>query len=346
MQKMNLALVGFGNVGQAFLHLLEEKKASLLHDYNVQFGITGIATARNGWAVNPDGLDVEQVLEMADRKQALTSLSIYPEIKSTRDFLERVPAHVVFENSPVNHKNGQPAIDYITAALQNGMHCITANKGPAAYAYKSLSALAKTNKVHFLCESTVMDGAPIFSLFRAALPGLKVNGFSGILNSCTNLLLERMQEGESLEEAVRYGQSIGITETDPSADIDGFDAAIKVSILCQVLLNKAILPPDVTRQGIRELTSGDFESARKKGLKWKLVCRAGLIGNLFEASVSPEEVSPGSPLFSISGTSSFITFETDVLPGLGIIESNPGPRTTAYGLLADLLYCLQNPIPA
>ena len=81
----------------------------------------------------------------------------------------------------------------------------------------------------FYFESTVMDGAPIFSLFREALPAASLIGFNGILNSTTNLILTRMETGESFEQAVAYAQSIGIAETDPSGDIDGWDAAIKVA---------------------------------------------------------------------------------------------------------------------
>ena len=224
------------------------------------------------------------------------------------------------------------------------MHVITANKGPVAYGHAQLTQLALDQKVHFLFESTVMDGAPIFSLFRSALPGIKLKGFSGILNSCTNLLIERMENGESLEEATQFARSIGIVETDPSADIDGLDAAIKVSILCQVLLNLPILPGEVTRQGIRNISQEDIKSARNEGKKWKLICNAGKQGEIFHASVTPEKVSPDTPLYGVSGTSSAINFETDVLPGLGVIETNPGPQTTAYGLLADLLYALNNPI--
>lgn len=187
-----------------------------------------------------------------------------------------------------------------------------------------------------------MDGAPIFSLFRSALPAIQLIGFEGILNSCTNLLLERMESGETLDQAVEYARSIGITETDPSGDIDGWDAAIKVALLVNVLMNYPIKLEEIKRQGIRAIDPTDIHSARQTGLRWKLVCRAETRDGKVVASVLPEKVTSQSPLFSVHGTSSFVMFKTDSLPGLGILESNPGPETTAYGLLSDLLTICTN----
>ena len=193
----------------------------------------------------------------------------------------------------------------------------------------------------FLFESAVMDGAPIFSLFRGPLPALELKGFRGILNSCTNLLLELMEQGKSFDEAVAYGQSVGITETDPSADIDGWDASIKVAALCTVLMGIPLKPDQVIRTGIREVTQEMIQEALKNGERWKLVCSAHRTSKGVETRVAPQRVDPTSPLYSISGTSSFVQFETDTLPGLGILESNPGPDTTAYGLMADMINAIR-----
>jgi homoserine dehydrogenase len=190
-------------------------------------------------------------------------------------------------------------------------------------------------------ESSVMDGAPIFSLFRGPLPLAELRGFMGILNSCTNLLLERMESGESFEQAVQYAQSIGIAETDPSADIDGWDAAIKVAALSTVLIGVALLPQQVAREGIRGITPQMVQEARQSGKRWKLVCRARREGNSLLAQVKPEQVEATSPLYAIGGTSSYVQFELDTLPGLGIVEGNPGPETTAYGLLADFINAIR-----
>jgi homoserine dehydrogenase len=141
---------------------------------------------------------------------------------------------------------------------------------------------------------------------------------------------------------VAYAQSIGIAETDPSADIDGWDASIKVAALSTVLMGVPLTPQAVDRAGIRAVSPEQIAEAHQSGQRWKLVCTCRRSGGGVEAKVAPALVSPGSPLYSIGGTSSYVQFETDVLPGLGIVESNPGPETTAYGLLADLINALRN----
>ncbi len=146
-----------------------------------------------------------------------------------------------------------------------------------------------------------------------------------------------MEEEKTFDEAISYAQSIGITETDPSGDIDGWDAAIKVCALSTVVMGIPLKPAQVEREGIRGLTPQMLLDARAAGERWKLVCTARRENDSIIASVKPQRVCPSSPLFSINGTSSFVQFETDVLPGLGILEGDPSPDTTAYGLLADLI---------
>ncbi len=338
MAHISLVLVGFGNVGKAFARLLLKKRSELKTHFDLEFQVTGIATGRHGKAINPRGIDLEQAIALVESGQSLAALSTQPAPEDMADFIRACPGDVLFENTPVNHHTGLPAADYLRTALQKGMHAITANKGPVVHAYADLTRLAQSAGKRFLFESAVMDGAPIFSLFRGPLPAADLIGFHGILNSCTNLLLERMENGESFEDAVRYAQSIGITETDPSADIDGWDAAIKIAALATVLMDTPLKPDLIEREGIRGLTPQMLADARQAGERWKLVCsaRRDENGQLF-GKVKPERVKAGSPLYNIQGTSSYVQFELDVLPGLGILESNPGPETTAYGLLADLI---------
>lgn len=342
MRELNLILVGFGNVGKAFARLLERKQSALAQQYGVRTRITGIASGHHGLAVQPGGLDWKKAIELVESGQSLESLSIRPVPSSTLDLIRTCPGDFLFEISPVNHQTGQPAADHLKAALEAGMHAVTANKGPVVHAYQELTELAAIHKRRFLFESAVMDGAPIFSLFREPLPAIELKGFRGILNSCTNLLLELMEQGKTFEEAVAYGHSIGITETDPSADIDGWDASIKVAALCTVLMGVPLKPVDVDRTGIRGVTPKMISDALQAGERWKLVCTAYREGSGVSARVAPERVTSSSPLYCINGTSSYVQFETDVLPGLGIVENNPGPETTAYGLLADMINALRS----
>ena len=342
MREIKVSFVGFGNVAKALARLLDAKQATLQSKYGFSTKITGIATARHGLAINPDGLDTEKTLRLLSEGGSLNDFSTQPIPTSVINFIHACPADVLFENSPVNHINGQPAVDHLRAALEMGMHAITANKGPVVHAYRELTDLAASKGRRFLFESAVMDGAPIFSLFRGPLPAIEVRGFRGILNSCTNLLLELMEQGKSFDEAVAYGQSIGIAETDPSADIDGWDASIKVAALATVIMGISLKPDQVNRTGIRGITPQMIQDALAAGERWKLICSARREGNMLTTKVAPERVNPKTPFYSINGTSSYIQFETDSLPGLGIVESNPSLNTTAYGLLADLINAVRN----
>jgi homoserine dehydrogenase len=334
MKSIAIIMAGFGNVGKAFARLLQRKHAEIEDTFGLDLRITGISTGSHGCFGVKDGFDLDRLTS------GVLSPELFPNGISYRDTMEMISksqADVFIENTPVNYETGQPAVDFLTCALENGMHIVTANKGPIVHAYEKLNALAKQKNKRFLFESTVMDGAPVFSVVREALPAMQITGFEGILNSCTNLILCRMEEGESFDQAVKYAQSIGIAETDPSGDIDGWDAAVKVAALSTVLLKNAVTPQQVKRSGIRSISEADRRAAREAGKRWKLVCTAEKTASGWMLTVSPQMIGPNSPFFSVNGTSSYILFKSDVLPGLGILESNPSPDTTAYGMLADIL---------
>lgn len=341
MSQSRLALLGFGNVGRALARLLQRKETELKEKYDITFSVTGIATGRHGSAIHPNGLDLEKALALVESDQSLSLITRYPTPNSL-EFIRNCSADVLFENSPVNHHNGEPAVTYLRTALELGMHAITANKGPVVHAYRELTELAGKMKRKFYFESTVMDGAPIFSLFRSALPAAQLSSLRGILNSTTNLILGRMENGESFEEAIQYCQQIGLAETDPSGDVDGWDAAIKVAALVTVLMGVPLKPQEVDRTGMRGITAKMVAEAKAQGKRWKLVCTAERDGNTVKGRVAPELVSPSSPLYSVEGSSSIVEFHTDTLSSLSIVEGNPGPETTAYGLLADFINAVKN----
>lgn len=336
MSEYHLALLGFGNVGRALARLLLRKESELKDKYKITYRVTGIATGRHGIAVNENGLDLEQVLGLFENDGNLAEVTQLP-ITDTIDFINTLEADVLFENSPVNHENGEPAISYLRMALQKGMHAITANKGPVVHAHHELTTLAASKDRKFLFESTVMDGAPIFSLFRNALPAAQLTSFRGILNSTTNLILGRMENGESFEDAVRFAQEVGLAETDPSGDVDGWDASIKVAALVTVLMGTPFKPQEVERTGIRGITAEMIAEAKTQGKRWKLISHAKKEGEKIKGCVAPELVSSASQFFSVEGSSSIVEFHTDTLSSLSIVEGNPGPETTAYGLLADFI---------
>ncbi len=336
MTTYKLAFLGFGNVGQALAELLLSKEDELSEKYDIKFSVTGIGTGRHGSIINLDGIDLNAALDMVRGGRDLGLLAGKSAVDSP-ELIRASQANVLFENTSVNHETGQPALDYVKTALELGMHVCTANKGPVVHGYAELQALAAKMGVKFLHESTVMDGAPIFSLFREAIPASNLFSFKGVLNSTTNLMLARMEKGDTFDEAVTHCQEVGIAETDPSGDVDGWDAAIKVSALVTVLMGIPLKPQDVDREGIRDITPEMVADALKDGNRYKLICSAERDGEKVTAKVAPELIPSTSPIFSVEGTSSIVEFKTDVLGDLSIVEKDPGPDTTAYGLLADFV---------
>ena len=342
MSHFNLALIGFGNVGRELASLLIKKEEEIRHNYGVTYTVTGITTGSHGRAIDPGGIDLQIALDTTahqnkDRARSLNDLSFGKPPANSPEFIRMCEADVLFENSPVNYSTGQPALDHFRLALDLGMHVITANKGPVVHAYQELTELARARNVKFYFESTVMDGAPVFGIFRDTLPTANLKSLRGILNSTTNMILSRMESGMEFEDAVTYAQQIGIAETDPSGDVDGWDAAIKVAALTTVLMGIPIKPQAVDREGIRAITLADIEQARREGKRWKLLCTASLEGDRVVARVAPELVTPDTPFYLVEGTTSLIQFESDVLGRMTIIEEDPGPHTTAYGCLADFI---------
>jgi len=324
----NLALIGFGNVGRSLVGLLDRKRQELHAKHGIEFRITGVASRRLGWKIDSRGFAAERLL------------SSDPDGESCHDvyeWLSAARADVLFEASSLNYETGRPAIDHIRAALEHHAHAISANKGPVVHAYRELTDLANRHDRRFLFESSVMDGIPIFSLFREALPAIELRGFTGILNSTTNVILGEMEHGRTLDEAIAKAQQLGVAETDPSADIDGWDAAVKVSALVTVLMGVDRKPQQVSRIGIREITVEMVKRAATRGERYKLLCSARREEGSVTASVSPALVPLSNPLAHVSGTSSIIRFETDIFPALTITEENPGVEATAYGMLTDFI---------
>jgi homoserine dehydrogenase len=331
----NLCIVGLGNVGSALVALLQRKRQDLAERYGIEWRITGVATRRLGWLVAPDGFTPEKLVagDFSEAKKA----------EDLADWLRTAKVDALFEASSLNAETGEPAIMHVRTALELGAHAISANKGPVLHAYRELTQLAESKGCRFFFESAMMDGAPVFSLFRTALPAIEILGFRGVLNSTTTVILEAMQSGKSLDDAIAEAQHLGVAETDPFADIDGIDAAVKVVEVANVLMGANLKLADVARQGIRSITGEQLREAQENGEVWRLVSRArrqpdGSIA----ASVAPEKLKLDDPLAQVSGTSLLIAFETDIFKELIISERDPGPEATAYGMLSDFVNAVRS----
>jgi homoserine dehydrogenase len=329
MKSYRICFFGFGNVGRALARLFVAKTAELRDNYGIEWEITGVATRRMGWRASESAIDVSKLLSGNDETSTVPGID---------EWLARARPDVVFETTSLNPETGQPAIDYLRKSLQAGAHTITANKAPIVYAYDELNAIAVAQGKRFMFEATVLDSAPVFSLFRETLPAAKLRSLSGAFNSTTNVILETMEAGRSFAEGVKTAQELGVAETDPSHDVDGWDSIMKVCAISRVIVRYPLLPANVRREGIRGLDPATLQAARAEGKPYKLITRATVNPDgSVSASVRPEQVALSDPLGGVRGTSLAIHLELDTMPGLTIVSHRPNLQSTAYGLLADFV---------
>ncbi len=314
---MKIALLGYGNVGKAFAELLLSKR----HTY--PFSIVGIHTANHGSAFNSRGLGLAP--------------EFGPKVPTVAEFLERAQPSVLIEITTLNPESGEPAISHIRAAFSKKLHVITANKGPIAHAFRELQDEAQRAGVEFRFESTVMDGTPVFNQFRNNLPGVKVLGFSGVLNSTSKVVVGAMARGLSLEDGVREAQAMGVAEADASLDVDGWDSAAKAAALANVLMDARMKPQDVERAGLRSFSAERIVELAREGKTVLIVSRAEQTRNGVRLAARAEVVPETDLLAMARGTSNLLLFHTDLLGTLGTISINPGVQQTAYGLFSDLV---------
>lgn len=339
---IKLAILGFGNVGQAFAKLLIEKHQEIINNLGCEVLITAISTNSKGCLVNENGINLKKALEdvqlnnkFDEKSSDYTDISAF-EVANTVDY------DVIVELTPLQIFSGQPAISHIETALKRKKHTISANKGPIAWAYEHLRKLAEEQGVLFYYETTVMDGTPIYNLVDETLKFSKVTEVKGILNSTTNFILEELAKGKDYDTVIKEGKKRGFVEADPAMDIEGWDAAAKTAALLNVLMRANITPLDVDRKGIEDITLQNVEDAKKRGNVIKLICYGGIENNRVVARVQPEEISKQSLFSSINGTTSIISITTDLMGTISIVEHDPEIEQTGYGVFSDLIRVINN----
>ena len=306
---MRVALIGFGNVGRAFALLVERKRAAF--PFRIVGTHTRHETTVHGQATSP--------------------------LPTVEEFLDRARPEVVVEITTLNPETGEPAISHIRAAFDRGCHVITANKGPIAHAYAALQEEARRAGVEFRFESTVMDGAPLFNSVRNNLPGAKVLGFTGALNSTSKIVIEAMRDGKSMEQGIRIAQRMGVAEADAGYDIDGWDSAAKTAALANVLFGATVTPRHVDRRGIRRLRPQRVRELAKQRKRIVLVSRGRVNSGGVRLRVRPEVLDETNVIASVPGTSNILLLHTDLMGTVGTVSISPGVEQTAYGVFSDLV---------
>jgi len=296
-----------------------------------EFKVVGISDSK-GYVYDEKGLNLEKLINI----ERLSDYMAYNEGGSTEELIEERDVDLMVEATPTNIKNGEPGLTFIRKALKRGIHVVTSNKGPLVVAFKELTTLAKTNNCHFLYEGTVAGALPVFSLVRKCLQGDKIRRIMGILNGTTNYILSKMYfEGTSFELALKEAQERGITERDPSYDVDGIDAACKIVILANALMNKDIRFEDVKRTGIRRITQEAVSLAKKANYAIKLI---GIIDKRIE--VAPKLVPINHPL-CVHGTLNAIHIESDLAGRITLIGYGAGKETVS-AIMNDIFTILKD----
>ena len=329
-----IALAGCGNVGTALLEILQEKRSELAGKYGFKFEVVLICDLMKGTIMDPQGLDLDKVLDAIHSKRGFMG---FPPVRGTfEDLLDASRATVMAEATPTNLKTGEPGLTHIKAALARGINVATTNKGPISIALDELERLAADCGAALRFEGTVMSGTPFFNMIRNGMVGCRVKKIEGILNGTTNFMLTKMGEGRNYAEALAEAQSNGYAEADPTGDVEGWDAAVKVSIMSKLFFGKAVSVFDVDRTGIAGITPEKVRDAAAAGCKVKLLAGVEDGPKGFRAYVAPKNVPFADPLSSIDGATNAVTVTTDNLGPVTIIGPGAGRRETGQALLEDI----------
>jgi homoserine dehydrogenase len=364
-----VCLLGFGNVGRRFCELVARKTDELADDHGLRVLFSAVGTGSHGSLLAPHGLTAREVLALAQRFPDAVAPGV--------DLIAASGADILVEATPLDPHGGRAAIAHLDAGFVHGLDAITVNKGPIAWDFRRLADLAASRGRRLLFEGTVMDGCPVFSLFRSCLPGCRLLGFDAVFNSTTNYILDAMGEGVGFADALTQVPAEGYAETDPAHDIDGHDAAAKTAALANVLMAADMTPDDVHKDSVRDVTPERVAQARAAGRRLRVVCSAttgevttdapshtptdrgsaagaadrgsaaGAAGAgprpmtpdtwRVRAGVRLTELSAEHPLFSASGSTLSVLLHTDLMGTIQVAERDALPEQTAYAVYADLL---------
>jgi homoserine dehydrogenase len=284
-------------------------------------------------------LDLDRVIRIKEEHHSVANDPQHGRPNMTPpDLIREANADALCEASPVNLQDGEPGLSSIRQALHKDMHVVTPNKGPLVLAYGELMALAEARGVQLLFCGTVAGGLPAINIGRRDLAGATIYRIEALPNLTTSLILELMSQGMSYEEALATAQRQGCAEADPSLDVEGWDAANKLVILANSVLDVPITLDQVRVRGITEVTKDDLEAAASAEKVIKLVAIASRKEDgTFSFSVGPTPLPRTHPLAQLSGHQMGIVYETDIYGTISanILEEEPIP--SAATILRDLL---------
>lgn len=338
MTQVRMLLMGVGNVGRRFLHVLDLKRESLRHRMGLDLQVVGVAD-RSGVAMCAEGLDIQRILALKAGGQGVSADPEWgrPGV-SALEMVQETDADLLLEASPARMQDGQPGLACIEAALSRGMHVVTADKVPLVLAFPRLLALAQSHGVRLCFDATVAGGLPAINLGQRDLAVVEIVRLEGILNLTTNYILTRMaDDGLSYDLALAEAQASGHAEADPSLDVEGWDAANKLVILAHSVLGYPATLREVEVEGITGITPAELTAGAADGKRLKLLATAEREGDRYRLSVRPTWLDAKHPMAQLGATQFGVVYYTDVcgVISASIVEETPLP--TAAAMLRDVV---------
>lgn len=342
LMQVRCLLIGLGNVGRRFLELVDRKRDTLELELGLELVVVGAADS-SGAAVCPSGLDPRQVVQLKTKGQGVAE---YPDWGqpglSALEMIQAADATLdcglLLDASPANLTDGQPGLGCIEEALAQGMHVVTANKAPLVLAFPRLLNLARAGGVRLRFDATVAGGLPAVNLGQRDLAAAHIHRLEGVVNLTTNYILTRMAgDGLGYDEALAEAQEAGHAETDPSLDVEGWDAASKLVILAHSVLGYPATLDEVSVQGILGVTAKMLSQAAAEGKRIKLVATAREEVDRYRLTVQPTWLEAEHPLAQLGSKQMGIVYHTDIsgVISAAIVEETPVP--TASAMLRDVL---------
>ena len=335
--KYDLALIGFGNVGQGLAEILSKKARLLRKKFDADIRIVAICDLHKGSIADPDGFDPQALLNHILDKGDLKEFPAADKGWDASQTIANSSANVLVELSYTDLKTGEPALSHMIQALSSGMNVSTTNKGPAALHFPQLLELCKANGTEIGVEGTVMSGTPTLALGMNMLVAAGVTRIQGILNGTTNYILGAMENGADYADALKDAQAKGYAEADPSGDVDGHDAAAKVVILANLVMGQSMTMEDVSCSGISGINPTQIQTAQAENQRWKLIGTLENVNGRIQGSVKPVKLDFTHPLYGITGASNAITYSTDLLGDITLIGPGAGRIETGYAIIGDIL---------
>ncbi|WP_203902349.1 homoserine dehydrogenase [Virgisporangium aliadipatigenens] len=318
---VKIALLGCGTVGSSVVQLLHEQAADLTARVGAPLELAGIAVRRPG-RERPD-LPVDPKLFTAD----------------ALGLVKRDDVDVVIEVVG----GIEPARTWLLEALGAGKSVVTANKALLAEDGAVLHDAAAQSGADLFYEASVAGAIPLLRPLRESLHGDRVTRVTGIVNGTTNFILSAMDAtGQSFTEALEEATALGYAEADPTADVEGFDAAAKAAILASLAFHTRVTAADVHREGITDVTATDVASAKAMGCVIKLLCIASRVDDAVSVRVHPAMIPRTHPLAGVVDAFNAVYVEAEAAGQLMFYGRGAGGAPTASAVLGDLVAVARN----